>query len=824
MMMTLILFLFLQHDKAFAKDSETVIAVKSELYAKVQTLNQKKKYDDAISLLQSELKKDLKAEDKRLVEFTLGNTYFEKGDDVEAAKVFEEFTKKSGALEEYARYYLGKSYMRTKKNELAQKEFEKVLTLVPNAKLRIETQTLLGQLLIQEKKFKQAKAFLVKLERSTRSSEPYPEVIYYLAIAEKGLRSHKAQCNWVTKLYSRYPTYSKVADWSADLASNELDSAPTDCEASPEDFRSRLRNLLWAGLDQKAQAEINTVKNKLAKTDKYLADQLQAQYFMQEGEVVKALDILKPYHESMKKNFSYLMLFGSAAARGGEVQMAVGSYYSAYKLNPRSTLARQALYQSAFLSYQFQDYDGAGRRFQEFMKVYPTSGLNRDAKWHLAWLKYLKGDYDGAYKAFSSLQTQKKISKKVWKTFPTDRISYWMGMSRFRQGQYDRAKAYFEGLAKDKSIGYYSIAAQARLKKITALEAQLAAAQKATPKVTFVAPRSISRFLASQFMMPSVEEEFRGEESESEETLVANQYDESAVEESEESEVADNPDLKTVEVAQEESVNIFPAGMLSRKLSQARDLINLGMGEWARWDLYDIESKTSNREYLKSLLSEYNVVGSYHRSSYIAQIQFGPQRLSQGFDAGKMYWEYAYPKAYEEYVNKFSKSFSVKPELVWGIMRAESQYRRDAISPVGALGLMQVMPSTGGKVATILGDKSFDAPKLLEPETAIRIGSRYLKRLGDRFEDTIPLVAAGYNAGPHRVKNWLVHFGTLDTDEFIEHIPFLETRNYVKRVMSNAQIYSQLYGSKADLFPYLADAVPVKIEKALHSKENWDDI
>jgi soluble lytic murein transglycosylase len=74
------------------------------------------------------------------------------------------------------------------------------------------------------------------------------------------------------------------------------------------------------------------------------------------------------------------------------------------------------------------------------------------------------------------------------------------------------------------------------------------------------------------------------------------------------------------------------------------------------------------------------------------------------------------------------------------------------------------------------------------------------------------------------VKNWLVSFGTLETDEFIEHIPFLETRNYVKRVVSNAYVYAKLYGNKKDLFPYLSEAVPVKVNAELVGKENWDDI
>ncbi|WII72321.1 transglycosylase SLT domain-containing protein [Bdellovibrio sp. 22V] len=747
----------------------------------------------------------------------------------EAIPSFESVLKDK-TLEEYTRFYLAQSYMKTGKWDQAEAELKKILELSPNVKMSIEASNLLGQIALEKKNYKQASLHFAKLEKRTRNTEDYPDVIYNLALAEKGLNRHAPMCKWLVKMYERYPAYPKVADWGVDLAANEFEGKPTDCHVTTEDFRTRVRYLLWAGLDQKAQGEINIMKEKLAKSDKYLADKLQAQFYLQEGEVVKAVDILKPYYENNKRNFDYLILFASAAARAGEVQLAVGSYYSAYKMSPRSKTGRQALYQSAFLSYQFQDYDGAARRFQEFMKAYPKSGLNRDAQWHLAWLKYLKGDYQGAYKAFANLNAQKRKNKRGWKSFPQDRVNYWMAMSLLRQGKTDQAKDMMEDLAADPLMGYYSIVAQARLKKIEEVKAPKLAQTTSLP----TQPRVISRFSASEFLMPGSQETYRGDDSESEENLVLTQYsadDEKG--EEEEAEESDNADLKSVEVAEEagsvpevagDKVTTFSNPVLMKRFERARDMMILGEYEWARWDLYDIERKTSNREYLRTLMSEYNTAGHFNRSSYIAQINFGGQRAAHGLEGIRYLWEFAYPKAYSEFVNKYTKKFDVPQELVWGIMRAETNYRRDAISPVGALGLMQVMPFTGHKVATLLGEKDFKSPMLLQPETSVKIGSRYLKRLMDRFENTIPLVAAGYNAGPHRVKNWLVSFGNLETDEFVEHIPFLETRNYVKRVVSNAYIYSQLYGNKKDLFPYMAGSVPVKVSAELVGKENWDDI
>ena len=161
-------------------------------------------------------------------------------------------------------------------------------------------------------------------------------------------------------------------------------------------------------------------------------------------------------------------------------------------------------------------------------------------------------------------------------------------------------------------------------------------------------------------------------------------------------------------------------------------------------------------------------------------------------------------------------------------MRAESQYKKDIVSPVGALGLMQVMPNTAVKVVHLLGNDNeihseFHSAQLLQPEWAISIGAKYLSRLLKKFANSIPLVAASYNAGPHRVGAWLNSFGDLDMDEFVEHIPFMETRNYVKKVVSNFYIYNHLYGSKGEQITSLAEPLHVKISTPLTARETWDD-
>lgn len=757
-----------------------------------------------------------------------------KSDNEKAIELLKQMVQDPKAPQDYVRFYLGKAYFNLGKHAEAETEIKKVLELNPNSKMSIESSYLLSQIALKANNFKDAKARLQILERRTRNTEDYPDVIYSLALVEKGLEQTRNMCNWLVRLYEKYPDYPPVEKWGYDLTKNEFEGKPTGCVSDQENFKTRVRYLLWAGLDKKAQAEIDLLKKEVVKTDKFAADRFQAQFYVQEGEVVKALELLKPHYDSKKKDVDFLLLFATAAARSGESQLAIGSYYSIYKSTPSSKTGRNALYQSAFLSYQFQDYDGAARRFNEFIKLNRKSGLVKDAQWHLAWLKYLKADFSGAYSDFKKLSDAKRRSPRQWRSFPQDRLDYWMAMSLFRQGKLAESKAIFAGLAKDPLMGYYSIAANARLKKLEATPlVPLKVAETNLP----VHPRLITRFYASEYLIPETSGYVTADlTAEGEETLVMSQYAmmDEMVDEEEAELGGDNPDAKSMEVAEapvEEAplvsgdpATIFQTKSLLNQFLRAKNLIEIGENDWARWDLYDIERKTSNKTYLKVLMDEYYNAEQFNRAAYIAQINFGAHRAKQGLEKGRKLWETAYPRAYNQYVDIYSSKFKVPEELIWGIMRAETNYKKDAISPVGALGLMQVMPVTGYRVAEILNEKNFTPKKLLQPETAVKIGSRYLKRLMDRFENAIPFVAAGYNAGPHRVKSWVSNFGNLETDEFIEHIPFLETRNYVKRVVSNAHIYAQIYGKNKELYPYLAGPLPVKFNSSVVGKENWDDI
>ena len=158
-------------------------------------------------------------------------------------------------------------------------------------------------------------------------------------------------------------------------------------------------------------------------------------------------------------------------------------------------------------------------------------------------------------------------------------------------------------------------------------------------------------------------------------------------------------------------------------------------------------------------------------------------------------WTFAYPRPYWIDVQNFSKNAGIDPYLSLAIMREESLYQADVVSPASARGLMQLMPYTGKRVAKIIGLKLKNEKDLFNPKINIQLGTSYLGQISKRFRGVIQ-IAGSYNAGPGRMKEWLRRFSERDLDEFVESIPYIETRNYVKRVFRTHQLYKAIYEAR----------------------------
>jgi soluble lytic murein transglycosylase len=153
----------------------------------------------------------------------------------------------------------------------------------------------------------------------------------------------------------------------------------------------------------------------------------------------------------------------------------------------------------------------------------------------------------------------------------------------------------------------------------------------------------------------------------------------------------------------------------------------------------------------------------------------------------------AFPFRFRETVEREVRRQGLDPFMVAGLIRKESIFNPTAVSPAGAVGLMQVMPETGRGLARRAGIAAWDASRLEEPETNVRLGTLFLADQVRRYR-TLTEVFAAYNAGPGRVARWRAFPEYRDEDLFVERIPFEETRDYVKKVKLYAGVYEMLYG------------------------------
>ena len=148
-----------------------------------------------------------------------------------------------------------------------------------------------------------------------------------------------------------------------------------------------------------------------------------------------------------------------------------------------------------------------------------------------------------------------------------------------------------------------------------------------------------------------------------------------------------------------------------------------------------------------------------------------------------------YPLPYHETFRKHAENASISATWAYGVARSESLFMRDVRSSAGAIGLMQLMPTTGKKVAKEIRLPYSGLDTLTDPESNIRLGTSYLGQMAERYGGNQVLATAAYNAGPHRVDAWLPESGDIDARVWIENIPFNETRGYVRRVLAADTIF-----------------------------------
>lgn len=157
--------------------------------------------------------------------------------------------------------------------------------------------------------------------------------------------------------------------------------------------------------------------------------------------------------------------------------------------------------------------------------------------------------------------------------------------------------------------------------------------------------------------------------------------------------------------------------------------------------------------------------------------------------------QYIYPKDYGEFVESYSEKYGVDPDFSFALIKCESNFKPEAVSRVGAKGLMQMTPDTFNWVCNKIYGNEVDEALLFDPETNIKCGIWYLSYLQEQFTTEREVIAA-YNAGPNHVKEWLADSRYSADGKNLTALPFKETENHIKKVQNAKDIYKKLYESR----------------------------
>ena len=181
----------------------------------------------------------------------------------------------------------------------------------------------------------------------------------------------------------------------------------------------------------------------------------------------------------------------------------------------------------------------------------------------------------------------------------------------------------------------------------------------------------------------------------------------------------------------------------------------------------------------------------------------------------KSYWQILFPRPFWTDLKRYAAANGLDPFLVASLIRQESEFNPEAVSRADAYGLMQLLPKVGKGLAHELRIRHFSTDDLTKPTLNLQLGTRYFKQTLDEFGGQVEYALAAYNAGSDRVKDWRSNGTYRDIAEFVESIPFTETREYVQAIMRNANIYRALYGAE--------DGAPSKSVRASTERSKQGD-
>ncbi len=228
---------------------------------------------------------------------------------------------------------------------------------------------------------------------------------------------------------------------------------------------------------------------------------------------------------------------------------------------------------------------------------------------------------------------------------------------------------------------------------------------------------------------------------------------------------------------------------------RAQKALLLGNGGLTELAIRELQAVNGADWALAEIARIYQGNGQYHRALQALKRAYPSYFALDTPNLPRDFWETLFPRPFWDDLKRYSNENGVDPYMVASLVRQESEFNPGAVSRANAVGLMQLLPGVGKKLAKEVKLKGFSTSMLFTPSVNLRLGTRYFKRMLDKYDGTVEYALAAYNAGSDRVADWRDHNHFRDVPEFVESIPFTETREYVQAIVRNAAVYRRLYGA-----------------------------
>ncbi len=259
-----------------------------------------------------------------------------------------------------------------------------------------------------------------------------------------------------------------------------------------------------------------------------------------------------------------------------------------------------------------------------------------------------------------------------------------------------------------------------------------------------------------------------------------------------------NEFLRSIDFPQRSRTLNFQANATARaRIDRARLLASAGLDDWAVGELrygaqYEDQPQVMAVE-LAAITTK--TAGPDQAMRYIKR--YAGNYLFVPLESAPVeFWKYAFPLPYRAELERFAKGNGLDPFLVAALIRQESEFNPKAVSRANARGLTQILPGTGRELSRRLKVRTYATASLFLPAVNLQLGTFYLKSIVDNLGGRWEAALAAYNAGPTRAKAWLSWGEFREPAEFIETVPFAETRNYIQTVLRNADTYRRIYANE----------------------------